>query len=335
MVAGECTPTPSTSKQVLLSVRGLRTSFFTERGEIRAVDGVSFEVETGETVALVGESGCGKSALALSVLRLIPRPGRIVNGSIVFEGKDLTKCSEGEMREIRGREIGFIPQDPFSALNPVLSVGSQLQEVVRHPRGKGGRGKTDLVEMLARMGVKNPRLRLRQYPHELSGGLRQRVIIAMALACSPKLVIADEPTTSLDVTIQAQILELMTELKGRFNNSVLLITHNLGIVAGFASKVVVMYAGKSVEEGPVDAIYGEPLHPYTWHLMRCVPRLSPVSGGFLAPIPGNPPDPLDFPPGCRFHPRCHKAMRVCAEYEPPAREIRPGHRVFCWLYEVG
>lgn len=326
----------SDSREFLLSVRELRTSFFTEEGEVKAVDGVSLNLGRGDAVALVGESGCGKSALALSILRLLPRCGRIMGGSIWFEGKDLARYSEREMREIRGREIGFIPQDPFSALNPVLSVGVQLREAFRRdlPAGRS-KGRENLVEILSRIGVRHPAMRLRQYPHELSGGLRQRVIIAMALSCKPKLLIADEPTTSLDVTVQAQILDVMREIRERFNNSVLLITHNLGIVAGLASKVVVMYAGKGVEEGPVESVYGEPLHPYTRHLMRCVPRLSVAGRVSLDPVAGSPPDPLDFPRGCRFHPRCERAMRVCAEHEPMMREKERDHYVACWLYEDG
>ena len=315
----------------LLQVRDLKTSFFTYAGEVKAVDGVSFDLGRGEVVAIVGESGCGKSVTALSIMRLISDPGRIVSGSIIFDGEDLVQKSEEEMQAIRGNEISMIFQDPMTSLNPVLSIGTQIMEVLRiHQKMSPREARERAVEMLSLVGIPNADRRLSQYPHQFSGGMRQRVMIAMALACNPKLLIADEPTTALDVTVQAQIMELMKELKDKFDTSIMLITHDLGVVAGMASRVLVMYAGKIIEEGTVRDIYYNPQHPYTWSLLRSVPRLDAASKKRLLPIHGQPPDLLDPPKGCRFNPRCDYALKICLQEEPEYTYVNGGHKVACW-----
>ncbi len=317
----------------LLDVKDLRTSFFTYAGEVKAVDGVSFHLDQGEAIAIVGESGCGKSVTVQSVMGLIPNPpGKIVGGSIKFLDMDLVRKSEKDMESIRGKDISMIFQDPMTSLNPVLTVGLQLTEVLTRHEGLTGNAVRDrAVELLDLVGIPNPEKRLKQYPHQFSGGMRQRVMIAMALACNPKLLIADEPTTALDVTIQAQILELMKDLKTKINTSIILITHDLGIVAGLCGRVIVMYGGKIVESGNVNDIYYHPQHPYTWGLLKSVPRLDAGKKDRLIPIMGTPPDLLNPPKGCRFAPRCTYCMRICTEQPPEITSLDGNHQVACWL----
>jgi oligopeptide/dipeptide ABC transporter ATP-binding protein len=317
----------------LLSIHDLETTFFTDRGPARAVDGVSLGVGKGQTVAVVGESGCGKTMLALSVLRLVPAPaGRITGGRVLFDGTDLLALPEAGMRAIRGNRISMIFQEPMTSLNPVFQVGEQIAEAVRLHRGLGAReAREAAVEMLRLVGIPGPAERALAYPHELSGGMRQRVVIAMALACDPELVLADEPTTALDVTIQAQILDLMMDLGRRRNAAVLLITHDLGIVAQTCSRVAVMYAGQVVEDAPVPELFREPLHPYTLGLLRSLPGPG-RRGRELEPIPGVVPALTDLPRGCRFHPRCARVMARCREEAPPMLAPAPGRGVRCWLH---
>jgi oligopeptide transport system ATP-binding protein len=318
----------------LLDVKELKTSFFTYAGEVKAVDGVSFEVEAGDAVAIVGESGCGKSVTAFSIMRLLQHPGKIISGSIDFKGKELTACSEAEMRSIRGNEIGMIFQDPMTSLNPVLSIKRQLTEsLVLHKEMTAAQATARALELMKLVGIPSPEDRLQQYPHQFSGGMRQRVVIAMALSCEPRLLIADEPTTALDVTIQAQILELMKELKRKLDTSIILITHDLGVVAGLCQKVIVMYAGKIVEKGLLHEVYYEPRHPYTWGLLNSVPRLDEDSKQKLVPIWGQPPDLLAPPSGCRFAPRCQYAMRICETEMPPDYRVSDSHQASCWLMD--
>jgi peptide/nickel transport system ATP-binding protein len=320
----------------LLEVDGLKTHFFTRDGVVRAVDGVSFSVAPGETLAVVGESGCGKSVTSLSVLRLIASPpGRIVEGSIRFQGQDLLELSERRMRDIRGNEISMIFQEPMTSLNPVLRIGSQITETLTLHRGLSKEAAVArAIEVLRLVGIPEPASRLDQYPHEFSGGMRQRVMIAMALACDPKLLIADEPTTALDVTVQAQILDLMRELKARTGTAIILITHSLGVVAEMAQRVVVMYGGRKVEEAPVAALFARPRHPYTRALLGCVPRLrSSLCGNGkarLAEIEGVVPSLKEAIPGCIFAPRCAHASAQCRQSYPPLEEKAAGHWVACW-----
>ena len=317
----------------LLDVRDLQTQFVTGGGVVRAVDGVSWDVRAGETVALVGESGCGKSVSALSVMRLVAPPaGRIVGGQIIFKGRDLLALSPEEMRRVRGREIAMVFQEPMTSLNPVLSIGRQLTETLEaHLDMAPARARARAGELLGMVGIADPERRLRQYPHQFSGGMRQRIMIAMALACEPALILADEPTTALDVTIQAQILELMKSLSRRLGAAMLMITHNLGVVARYADRVNVMYAGRIVERGTAREIYGDPRHPYTLGLLRSVPRLDEPRRARLVPIPGQPPDLTRLPPGCAFVTRCRFAMSRCREERPHLDELSPGHRSACWL----
>ncbi len=315
----------------LLTIEGLRTTFQTYAGEVQAVRGVDLTVYEGEVLAVVGESGSGKSVTMMSALRLLPRNARIT-GKAIFDGVDLLGLSDREMRRIRGREIGMVFQDPMTGLNPTLTIGQQLTEGLKlHLQMSPADANERAVELLRMVGVPEPERRLKQYPHEFSGGMRQRVMIAIALACNPRLIIADEPTTALDVTIQAQILELMRRLQREHSTSVIMITHNLGVVAGMADRVAVMYGGQVVEVGPVDQIFHDPRHPYTWALLRSVPRMDMPRQKLLA-IPGSPPNLLNPPSGCAFHPRCPYAMRVCAE-ETPALEAlgAEGRTVRCWL----
>jgi peptide/nickel transport system ATP-binding protein len=320
----------------LLEVDGLKTHFFTRDGVVRAVDGVSFSVAPGETLAVVGESGCGKSVTSLSVLRLIASPpGRIVEGSIRFQGQDLLELSERRMRDIRGNEISMIFQEPMTSLNPVLRIGSQITETLTLHRGLSKEAAVArAIEVLRLVGIPEPASRLDQYPHEFSGGMRQRVMIAMALACDPKLLIADEPTTALDVTVQAQILDLMRQLKARTGTAIILITHSLGVVAEMAQRVVVMYGGRKVEEAPVAALFARPRHPYTRALLGCVPRLrSSLCGNGkarLAEIEGVVPSLKEAIPGCIFAPRCAHASAQCRQSYPPLEEKAAGHWVACW-----
>jgi oligopeptide/dipeptide ABC transporter ATP-binding protein len=318
---------------LVLDVRDLRTQFVTSSGVIRAVDGVSWDVRAGETVALVGESGCGKSVSALSVMRLVAAPaGRIVGGQVLFKGRDLLTLSEEEMRRVRGREIGMVFQEPMTSLNPVLSVGRQLTEPVEiHLGMTRAESRARAVELLTLVGVSDPERRLGQYPHQFSGGMRQRMMIAMALACTPPLVLADEPTTALDVTIQAQILELMKDLSRRLGAAMLIITHNLGVVARYADRVNVMYAGRIVERATAREIYANPRHPYTLGLLRSVPRLDEPRRAKLQPIVGQPPDLSRLPPGCSFAPRCAYATDRCRREAPPLEDVGGEHLSACWL----
>jgi oligopeptide/dipeptide ABC transporter ATP-binding protein len=315
---------------VLLDIRNLKTHFFTDDGVVRAVDGVSFPIRRGKTLGVVGESGCGKSVTALSVMRLVSPPGRIVEGEILFEGRDLAKLAEPEMRAIRGHEISMIFQEPMTSLNPVFTVGYQIMEAVQlHLKKDKAEAREHTIRMLEKVKIPSAATRVDEYPHQMSGGMRQRVMIAMALACNPKLLIADEPTTALDVTIQAQVLDLMRELQREFRMSVMIITHDLGVVAELADDVAVMYASKVVEYAPVKELFAHPLHPYTLGLFKSRPSLATKKSDKLNVIPGTVPNPLRFPAGCKFHPRCPKAVERCATVEPALRELRPGHWVAC------
>ncbi|NWG33693.1 MAG: ABC transporter ATP-binding protein [Chloroflexi bacterium] len=321
----------------LLEVKGLKTYFYTEDGVVRAVDGVDFEVYPGEVLGLVGESGCGKSVTSLSIMRLISKPGKIVAGEILLDGEDLLKFPEEEMIKVRGNRISMIFQQPQTALNPVFKVGDQLAEVldVHQDLGKEA-GWQRAISLLKMVGVPDPERRVEAYPHELSGGMAQRVMIAMALACVPELLIADEPTTALDVTIQAQILDLIRDMRGEMGTSVILITHDLGVVAEMAERVAVMYAGEIVEQTDVNTLFDEPLHPYTQGLIGSIPVLGEIKER-LDVIPGSVPNLVNLPPGCRFAPRCQARLKhhlaICTEREPALEEIKAGHKVRCWLYQ--
>ncbi len=318
----------------LLKIEGLTTEFMTDEGSARAVDGAGFEIGYGETVGLVGESGCGKSVTALSIMRLISDPpGRITNGSILFEGRDLLSLTEKEMRKIRGNEIAMIFQEPLTSLNPVFTCGEQIREAISlHQRVGRKQSHEKAVEMLCLVRIPDPEQRYYSYPHQMSGGMRQRVMIAMALSCQPKLLIADEPSTALDVSVQAQIMELLVDLKEEMSMSVLLITHDLAVVAQMAEKVIIMYAGTAVEQAPVRELFSDPQHPYTRGLLASIPRLN--SGVSRLPvIDGKVPDPLRLPPGCRFSDRCSKRESRCFRQEPPMFRTGEQHFVKCWLYE--
>lgn len=325
-----------TNGHKLIEVQDLKTHFRTEDGIATAVDGVTWSLERGKTLALVGESGCGKSVTALSIMRLVPDPpGRIVGGKVLFEGKDLLALSEPEMRRIRGNRIAMIFQEPMSSLNPVYTVGYQIVEAVELHQNLRGKAAWDVaVESLRAVGIPAPEKRVHDYPHQLSGGMRQRVMIAMALSCNPSLLIADEPTTALDVTIQAQILALLRKLQMERNMGVVLITHDLGVVAEVADEVCVMYASKIVERADIHELFANPLHPYTQGLFRSIPRLGHLKDR-LDVIPGNVPNPLRFPPGCKFHPRCPIGSETlqCRKEDPPLQEVKPGHWVACWKAE--
>jgi len=315
---------------VLLSIRDLCVYYFLTEGIVRAVDNVSLDLRRGDVLAVVGESGSGKSTLGYSILRLVPPPGKIVRGSILFEGIDLLKLPEEAMRRIRGAEISMVFQDPSVVLNPVMRVGEHIVEMLKYHRGMDEEEAWKLVEdVFESLGI--PRDRARDYPHQLSGGMKQRVVIATAIVLRPKLIIADEPTTALDVITQDQILDIFRDLRDRYRVSIMLIIHDLSIVADLADRVVVMYAGKVVEEGSVEQIFYNPLHPYTRGLLMCTPRLISNDANLYS-IPGEPPDLLNPPPGCRFHPRCGLCMDTCKKEEPPMIEVEPGHRVMCWLY---
>jgi peptide/nickel transport system ATP-binding protein len=320
--------------QHLLEIRGLKTHFATEDGMVHAVDGVDLAIDRGETLGVVGESGCGKTVTALSVLKLIATPpGQIVAGQILWQGRDLVPLSPDEMRSIRSKEIGIVFQEPMTSLNPVYTVGAQIAETVREHEGLGRRAALDkAVEMLRLVHIPNPQRRVHDYPHQFSGGMRQRVMIAMALSCNPQLLIADEPTTALDVTIQAQILELIAEMKERFGMAVMLITHAMGVVAETAQRVAVMYAGKVVEEAPVGELFARPRHPYTRGLIRSIPRIDRAGRKErLAAIAGIVPSLLEPAPGCRFAARCEFAMPVCRDATPPLRRVAADHEVACVL----
>jgi peptide/nickel transport system ATP-binding protein len=325
------------AEQRLLDVKNLKTYFFTDEGVVRAVDGVDLHINQGETLGVVGESGCGKSVTALSIMKLIPQPpGRIVEGEINYNGVNLVDLPAGRMRKIRGKEISMVFQEPMTSLNPVFTCGEQIAEALRLHEGLGRREAMDkTVEMLKLVHIPNAERRVKEYPHQLSGGMRQRIMIAMALSCNPKLLIADEPTTALDVTIQAQILELLNELKAKLRMAVMLITHDMGVIAETAQRVVVMYAAKVAEEAPVADLFKEPLHPYTQGLLRSIPRidLAATERRRLETIPGTVPTLRgDIAPGCRFAPRCPFVKSVCTEKDPVIKEVKPGHRVACWLY---
>jgi oligopeptide/dipeptide ABC transporter ATP-binding protein len=317
----------------LIQVKNLRTSFFTPEGEVRAIDGVSFEIAEGKTLGLVGESGCGKSVTSLSIMRLIASPpGKIVGGEILYRGRDLLKLNNEEMRKIRGNAISMIFQEPMTSLNPVFTVGNQIGEAIRLHQGLGKketRAKT--IEMLRLVKIADPESRADNYPHQMSGGMRQRVMIAMALSCNPSLLIADEPTTALDVTIQAQILELIKELQHKFGMALLLITHDLGVVAERADQVAIMYAGKIVERASAEAIFARPFHPYTVGLLASLPGTGGKKKKRLDAIPGVVPSPLRLPSGCRFRDRCPNAQAICAETEPELVELEKGHMVACYF----
>jgi len=322
----------------LLEVKDLQTHFPTRSGLVRAVDGVNFHLDRGELLGLVGESGCGKSITALSVMRLISPPGKIVNGEILFEGKDLLKLSDAEMRQMRGDDIAMIFQDPMTSLNPVFTVGEQIAEALRlHRKLPRKEARRATIEAMREVAIPDPARRVGDYPHQLSGGMRQRVMIAMALACNPKLLIADEPTTALDVTIQAQILELLDELRKQRELAVLLITHDLGVVAEVADRVAVMYTGRIVEESPVDELFARPKHPYTEGLLRSVPKLTSehvLKKERLETIEGVVPRPTDLPPGCHFAPRCPHRMPRCTQEDIPLYELDGGVKVRCVLYDL-
>lgn len=329
--------TEKKATQPLLEVRSLKTYFYTEDGTVRAVDGVDFEVYPGEVLGIVGESGCGKSVTSLSIMRLIGQPGKIIEGEILYEGKDLLKLTEAQMMDMRGNRISMIFQQPQSSLNPVFRVGDQIGEVLRIHQDFGKEaGRKRAIELLQQVGIPDAERRAEAFPHELSGGMAQRVMIAMALACVPDLLIADEPTTALDVTIQAQILDLMRDLRSQLGAAVILITHDLGVIAEMADRVAVMYAGRIVEQTSVLNLFKEPLHPYTIGLIGSTPILGKIREK-LEVIPGSVPNLVNLPPGCRFAPRCsarvNHNLAICTEKEPNLVQTKDGHKIRCWLYE--
>ncbi len=316
----------------LLEVKDLKTYFYTDAGVVKAVDGVSYDLNQGETLGLVGESGCGKSVSALSILRLIAYPpGKIVGGEIFFEGKDLLKAPEEEIRDIRGNQIAMIFQEPMTSLNPVLTIGLQIGETLElHRKMDKKEAREESIRLLKMVGIPDPERRIDDYPHQFSGGMRQRVMIAMALSCNPKLLIADEPTTAVDVTIQAQLLEVVKELTSRLGTAVILITHNLGVVARHVNRMAVMYAGRIVEQGPATEVYAHPQHPYTIGLLASVPRLDKPRKERLVPIEGQPPNLISLPPGCSFLPRCSYRMEICSKERPELRQVGDSHFTACW-----
>jgi oligopeptide/dipeptide ABC transporter ATP-binding protein len=316
----------------ILQVRDLRTQFETDGGTVTAVDGISFDLYPGESLGIVGESGSGKSMTALSILRLVPDPGKIVSGSVLFRNQDLLQLSGEEIRDIRGRDIAMIFQDPQSSLNPVLRTGFQIDEaMLAHNKATKKEAHTRTVELLKRVRIPAAESRTKDFPHQLSGGMRQRAMIAMGLANAPSILIADEPTTALDVTVQAQILELLGDLNRDLGTAIVMITHNMGVVAGLCSRVLVMYAGQIVEEGPVEQIFENPQHPYTWSLLRSIPRVDALRHERLRSIEGLAPDLLNPPAGCRFHPRCPFRIDKCLKDEPPLVDVAPNQRASCWV----
>jgi peptide/nickel transport system ATP-binding protein len=316
----------------ILQVRDLRTQFATHDGIVRAVDGVSFDLYPGESLGIVGESGSGKSITALSILRLVPEPGRIVSGQVLFRNEDLLQVSGDEIREIRGRDIAMIFQDPQSSLNPVLKTGFQIDEaMLAHGRHTKGEAHSRTIELLKKVRIPAPESRVKDFPHQLSGGMRQRAMIAMGLVNAPSILIADEPTTALDVTVQAQILELLADLNRELGTAIVMITHNMGVVAGLCTRVIVMYAGQIVEQGPVEQIFESPQHPYTWSLLRSIPRVDALRHERLRSIEGMAPDLLRPPAGCRFHPRCPFRIEKCFTDEPELKEVAPDQRAACWV----
>jgi oligopeptide/dipeptide ABC transporter ATP-binding protein len=318
--------------QTLLQVEDLHTQFFTSRGVVRAVDGVTLHIDAGETLGVVGESGCGKTMTALSILRLVPDPGRITSGRILFRGQDVTKMDDEAIREFRGNDVSMIFQDPMTSMNPVTKVGAQIQEAMTaHDRFTPEQAKTRVVELLKRVRVPAAERRVTDYPHQFSGGMRQRAMIAMGLANEPSMLIADEPTTALDVTVQAQIIALMKQLNRELGTAMMLITHNMALVASLCQRVIVMYAGRIVEEGPVEQIFNSPQHPYTWSLLRSVPRVDEARKDRLVSIRGLPPDLSNPPPGCKFHPRCPFVIDHCKQEEPDLAEVGPSQMARCWV----
>ena len=316
----------------LIDIEDLRVSFFTPGGEVQAVRGVSWFLNEGEALGIVGESGSGKSVSAYAIMRLLQSPGRVIGGTIRFNGTDMLSLLESEMRHIRGNDIAMIFQDPMTSLNPVYTVGDQLREPLKlHLNMKGKEATKRAEELLAMVGIPDPKRRLKQYPFEFSGGMRQRAMISMALACEPKLLIADEPTTALDVTIQAQILEIMKDLKKRCCMSIVLITHDLGIVSDICDKIIIMYSGEIMEYGPIETLFANPKHPYTIGLIRSLPKIDQKEGEPLTPIEGSPVDLMHPPAGCPFAPRCEHCMKVCLTEKPPYFELEPGHYSACWL----
>jgi oligopeptide transport system ATP-binding protein len=321
--------------QTLLEVQDLRTVFATKDGNVKAVDGVSFHLDAGETLGIVGESGCGKSVTAMSIMGL-QRPGRIVGGKVLFKGNDLTKASEAEMREVRGQQIAMIFQDPMTSMNPVFKTGWQVAEPLRLHRGVDfAKALAGAVSMLSRVGIPSPAERAKNYPHQFSGGMRQRAMIAMGLTTTPQVLIADEPTTALDVTIQAQILDLLRTVNREFGTATILITHNLGVVAGMCERVMVMYAGKVVESGPTEDVFAHPKHPYTWSLLRSIPRLDAERHEPLKPIEGLPPNLIDLPPGCAFQPRCPFRIERCSRDTPMLNRVGDTQLAACWVTQSG
>jgi len=319
-----------TPETPILSVNELHTEFPTLKGPVRAVNGVSFDVKKGETLCVVGESGSGKSVLNLSIMRLVPPPGKILGGEIIFDGIDIRAVNESDVRKLRGRRIAAVFQDPMTSLNPYLKISTQLAEITRLHLGHSGReAHVHAIRMLEKVGIADASVRVNDYPHEFSGGMRQRVMIAMALSCDPELLIADEPTTALDVTVQAQILELMRDLKSRLGTSVILVTHDLGVVAGMADRVIVMYAGRVFETAPVNDLFARPANPYTVGLLKSMPDPSAEAGGTLYQIPGMPPNLADPVSGCPFAERCDRAQDVCRRQFPPFVEVGPGHGSLC------
>ncbi len=318
--------------QPVLQVKDLRTQFFTDDGVVQAVDGVSFDLNPGETLGIVGESGSGKSVTALSILRLVQEPGRIVSGQIVFRGQDIVQMAEDEVRDIRGKDIAMIFQDPLSSLNPVLTVGFQIEEAIEaHRRVPEKTALRQAIDLLKQVRIPAAESRVHDYPHQFSGGMRQRAMIAMGLANAPSILIADEPTTALDVTVQAQILELLRDLNRDLKTAIILITHNMGVVASLCTRVLVMYAGRIVESGPVEQIFKSPQHPYTWSLLQSIPRLDSDRHDRLLSIEGLPPDLIKPPRGCRFHPRCQFRIERCFHDDPALMDVGPDQEAACWV----
>ena len=317
--------------ETILSVKNLHTSFRTDNGEVMAVNGVSFNLEKGKILGIVGESGSGKSVTAYSIMQILEKNGRITEGEVLYKGQDITKYTEKQMRDFRGKCCSIIFQDPMTSLNPVFTVGNQLREAIElHTNRKGKEAEARAVEMLTLVGVNEPEKRVKQYPYELSGGMRQRVMIAMALACEPDILIADEPTTALDVTIQAQILELMQELQKKLGMAIIMVTHDLGVIADMCDEIIVMYGGRVCERGTAEDIFYRPHHEYTKGLLRSIPNVDRI-GEKLIPIPGTPINLLNMPKGCAFCPRCENAMKICIEQVPPEMQMPDGHYAACWL----
>ena len=322
-------------KDTLLKIEDLHVSFFTPAGEVKAVNGIGYTLEQGKVLGIVGESGSGKSVSVNALMGLVQEPGRVTGGSITFSGRDVLAMNKKQLRGLRGKEIGMVFQDPMTSLNPVFTIGNQLMEtLLLHTDMSKAEAYKRSVESLAMVGISNPERRMKQYPHEFSGGMRQRAMIAMTLLCKPKLLIADEPTTALDVTIQAQILELMKDLKRMINSSIILITHDLGIISDLCDEVIVMYAGRIAERGSIDDIFYRTAHPYTSGLLKCLPRLDSDSREPLVPIEGTPVDLIALPKGCPFAPRCGQCMKVCIEHQPPLAEVGEGHHSACWLHAL-